>query len=314
MQFPKHFSRYSQITVLLLSATLAYTKASAQDQDTTYYGMRIMMDEVVIKAVKKGWDLQAFVRRMQTDTTFYKAFLGLKVVNYESENNIRILDANNKPLATMHNNTIQKVAGSCRTVSVVNERTSGDFYKKDRQPAYFTAELFQRLFFRPGKECGVTDRIADAHTGKGNKLDKAKEQLKQLVFNPGSKVSGVPFAGDKASIFDADMMSKYDFSLKFDTYEGVECYVFRAVPKKEYAGDVIFNQLDTWFRTADYSIMARDYSLSYHTMVYDFDVRMKVRLEQKEGRLLPASIDYQGNWHVMMKKRERAVLNIVFDY
>jgi hypothetical protein len=81
--------------------------------------------------------------------------------------------------------------------------------------------------------------------------------------------------------------------------------VFRAVPKKEYVDEVVYNDLTTWFRKSDYTILARDYSLSYKAGVYDFDVNMKVRTQQIGSRLIPARIEYDGNWHVFGKKRER---------
>lgn len=287
--------------------------AQTEDTDTTSYGMRIMMDEVVIKAVRKGWDLDAFIHRMKTDTTFYKAFTSLKVVAYESENRIRISDEHNRLLAALHNNTSQTVQNGCRTVKVNGEQVSGKYYTSGGNPRYYTAEMFQRLFFNPGTECGISDLIRPAKAPQG-KLEKNKEQLKQLVFNPGSRIGGIPFVGDKASVFEPETAKMYDFHLKFELYEGQECYLFQAIPKPEYADKVVFNKLDTWFRTSDYSIMARDYALSYRTMVYDFDVVMKVRLEQVGARLLPATIEYQGNWHVISKKRERSVLQIRFDY
>jgi hypothetical protein len=111
--------------------------------------------------------------------------------------------------------------------------------------------------------------------------------------------------GDKAAIFEPDVDKMYDFKLLSEMHDGVECYVFKAIPKKEYADDVVYNELTTWFRKTDYAIVARDYSLSYKTLVYDFDVRMKVRTMLVNGKLLPQYIAYDGNWHVFSKKRER---------
>ncbi|MBL7712023.1 MAG: hypothetical protein JNL13_06155 [Chitinophagaceae bacterium] len=283
-------------------------------QDSTVSGLHIMMDEVVIKAAKNGWDLAGFIRRMKEDTTFYKAFLGLRVVAYTSDNEIRILDEDNKTLARLENRTVQTMKGDCRTVQVTNEQVSGDYYDRKKQARYYTAELFGNLFFRPRvNECGATDIIGRQARAKG-KIEKNKEQLKQLVFNPGSKVEGIPFVGKKASVFDEDIAQRYDFQLKFAQHNGEECYLFRAIPKPQYKDDVVYNQLDTWFRISDYAIVARDYALSYHTLLYDFDVVMKVRLEKVGQRLLPSTIDYRGNWHIFSKKRERSHFSILFDY
>jgi hypothetical protein len=287
----------------------------AQDIDTTILGMHFTMDEVVIKSAKNGWDVNGFIRRMKEDTTFYKAFLGLRVVNYTSDNEISFADENNKTIAHLENRTEQSMRGNCRTVKISREKVNGNYYDRKKNPRYYTAELFQNLFFRVREnECGQSDNITSSTQAKGQ-MEKHKEQLKQLVFNPGSKVDGIPFIGKKASVFeDKGIRQRYDFRLKYVMYNGEECYFFQAIPKEEYKDEVVYNQLDTWFRVSDYAIVARDYALSYSTLFYDFDVVMKVRLEKSGTRLLPSSIDYRGNWHVFSKKRERAKFNILFDY
>jgi hypothetical protein len=90
--------------------------------------------------------------------------------------------------------------------------------------------------------------------------------------------------------------------------------VFSAVPKRQYADDVVYDVFTTWFRKSDYAILQRDYSLSYKTMAYDFDVDMKVRMTQSGNRILPAYISYNGNWHVFSKKRERVRFTVALDY
>lgn len=300
------------IFLLMMSLSL---HTHAQELDTTIMGMHITLDEFVIKEAKKGWDIDGFIKRMKEDTTFYKAFLGLRVVDYTSDNEISFVDEKGKTIAHLENRTEQNVKRNCRTVIVTREIVTGDYYNRKNKAQYYTAEMFQNLFFRPRvNECGVSDQIQSSSVSAG-KTDKHKEQLKQLVFNPGSKVEGIPFVGKKASVFeDKGIRQRYDFKLRYVQYNGEECYFFQAIPKEEYKDEVVYNQLDTWFRVSDYAIVARDYALSYKTMLYDFDVVMKVRLEKSRQRLLPSSIDYRGNWHVFSKKRERSKFKILFDY
>src|SRR5690606_17105350 len=112
--------------------------------------------------------------------------------------------------------------------------------------------------------CGEDDIVAGAMEVRDKgQLEKSKYQLKQLIFNPGSKVAGVPFMGDKAAIFDPDVAKLYDFQLLSQEYAGEECFVFKAVPKKGNEEDVVYKELYTWFRKSDYAILARDYTLSY---------------------------------------------------
>lgn len=300
--------------LLILLLTLSNC-VYAQQPDTSIFKYPIKMDEVVVSAVRGGWDVNGFIRRVKNDTTFYKAFKSLRVVSYNAINDIRVYDNRGAIKASYYSKTHQQVQNGCRTMTVENEKVSGNFFKNDRRYRYYTAELYGYLFFTNGKVCGDNDIVAGTlyESGRGS-LEKNKYRLKQLMFNPGSKVAGVPFMGDKAAIFEPDVAKMYNFRLESDTYEGQDCYVFKAIPKKEYADDVVYNEFNTWFRKSDYAIVARDYSLSYNTMVYDFDVRMHVRTTQVGKRLLPSYITYDGNWYVFSKGRERVKFTTTLSY
>src|ERR1019366_6177144 len=120
------------------------------------------------------------------------------------------------------------------------------------------------LFFAKEPICNETDLVTspDDARGKGQ-MEKNKYELKQLIFNPGSKVSSVPFMGDRVSIFEQGEAEKYDFKIAQEMYNGQECFVFKITPKSGYERKALYNNLTTWFRENDYSIVARDYSLSY---------------------------------------------------
>ena len=291
----------------VLASCFIYTVSYSQVKDTSIFSLPIQMDEYVLQASRDGWDVSSFIRRVQNDTTFYKAFKTLRIVPYTAVNDIRILGKGNSVRASLYSKTRQTISKGCRSMTVLEEKTTGDFYKRNKQYNYYTAELYAYLFFTDKPVCGETNTVAGSENDRGSgQIEKNKWQLKQLIFNPGSKVAGVPFAGNKAAIFVPDFAKMYVFKIMFVEYAGEDCYLFTAVPKKEYKDDVIYNELSTWFRKSDYSIMARTYSLSYKTLLYDFDVKMKVRLNEVNGQLVPTSISYGGNWHVATKKRERA--------
>jgi hypothetical protein len=304
-----------KVWCVVLFLFIGYTNVFSQGKDTSIFDFPIQMDEFLLKASREGWDVGEFIRRVKNDTTFYKAFKTLHLVPYTSVNDIRILGKNNQVTASLFSRTRQNVKNRCRTMDVLEEKTTGDFYNKKKEYSYYTAELYAYLFFTTKRICGENNIVAGTENVKGKgQMEKSKWQLKQLIFNPGSKVAGVPFAGNKAAIFEPEIAKMYDFKLMLVEYGGEDCYLFSAVPKKEYKGDVIYNELSTWFRKSDYAIVARDYSLSYKTLVYDFDVKMKVRLKNVGGKLLPSTISYGGNWHVATKKRERAQFTTVITY
>lgn len=292
---------------LLFIAIFSFSFCHAQlTKDSSIFQVPLKMDEVVVKAVRRGWDVAGFIKRVKTDTTFYKSFRSLHIVSYSATNDIRVYNDKGQVKASLLSKTKQTVADRCRTMQVLEEKTTGDFYKTGRRYRYYTAELYAYLFFTFGKVCNEDDVVAGALTAKGKgSLEKSKYRLKQLLFNPGSKVAGIPFMSDKAAIFEPDVARMYEFRLMSQDYNGQACYVFQAIPKKGYEKDVVYNEFSTWFRKTDYAIVARDYSLSYNTMVYDFDVKMKVRTAQVGSRILPARIEYDGNWHIFTKNRER---------
>lgn len=278
----------------------------AYGQDTSVFKYPIAMDEVVVSAKREGWDVQGFIKRVQNDTTFYKAFKTMRVTTYNATNDIRVYDKRGKVAASLYSKTRQRAWRGCRAMDVLEEKVIGNFYKKKKEYRYYTAELYAYLFFTEDTLCKQNDIVADALNEKeGGTIGKNKYRLKQLMFNPGSKVAGIPLMGDKAAIFEPDVAKMYDFKLASEEYNGVECYVFKAIPKPQYKDDVVYNNLSTWFRKSDYSIVARDYSLSYSTLAYDFDVRMQVRTQQVNGKLVPTRIEYDGNWHVLSQGRER---------
>ncbi len=305
----KQIQRNILYFLLLIAASSLHGYAHAQRLDTgSIFSQPIQMDEVIVKS---GFDVNAFIRRVQTDTTFYKAFRSMHLIEYSAVNSFLVFDRKEQVVASMDSRTKQLRANGCRTTKVLEQKTTGDFFKRNGEYNYYTAELFAYLFLAPSPVCGENDIVAGAMDarGKGQK-EKSKYELKQLIFNPGAKVSGVPFMGDRASIFEAGEAEKYSFKIEQQEYEGQSCYVFRIMPKSGYERAVIYDELSTWFRKSDYSIVARDYTLSYHTLVYDFDVRMKVRTKEIGGRLYPTSIAYDGNWHVLTKKRERVKFTV----
>lgn len=297
--------------LFILPFLFVFSPASAQD--TSIFRYPIELAEVVIQ--DKGFDVQEFIRRVRNDTTFYKAFRSLRVTSYSAVNDIKVYDKKGKVKASLHSNTKQTANKGCRTMKTENEQVTGDFYKRNGDYRYYTAELYAYLFFTKKTVCGENDVVAGYLNQKGKgQIEKSKGQLKQLIFNPGSRINGIPGMGEKAAIFEPEQAERYDFKIYPDTFAGIPCYVFKATPKKGQEGKVVYDELTTYFRRSDYSIVARDYTLSFSTLAYDFKVRMKVRTQQFGKKLLPTRIDYDGNWHVFTQDRERVKFTAQFNY
>ncbi|NDC41487.1 MAG: hypothetical protein EBZ77_08055 [Chitinophagia bacterium] len=258
-------------------------------------------------------DTRAFVRRIKTDTSFFKAFKTMRLVPFRATTSCIAYNRQGSQEAILNLDSRQVVTPKrCRKTETISKTVTGPFFDKHGNPNYYTAEMFLNLFFTEKWLCNENDIVAGSFDSRGKgKLEKNKMALKQLIFNPGSKIEGVPFMGDKASVFDDDEVVKYILSVSIDSLAGQPCYKFSVVPRPEYSSKVVYNELTTCFAITDYSIVARNYSLSFKNMLYRFDVAMKVSTTLVNGRLLPAHIYYNGNWHVFTKAPER--MQVVMD-
>lgn len=272
--------------------------------DNARLSQMIQLSEVV---VRNKLDVESFIQRVKNDTTFFKAFKNLRVLSFTSMNDIRMKNKKGGIAASLQSKTRQHVANGCRTMEVLNESITGDFYDKNKDYNYYTAELYASLFFTKGQVCGETNIVAGSQRNVKSKkgMEKNKEQLKMLFFDPGKKIPGIPLMGDKTAIFDKDNADKYDFSLDYVDLNGQSCYLFTI--KAKSGKGVVIDNMTTWFNTKSMEVVARNYDLSYDAGVYDFNVHMEVQMTQYGELTVPSTLRYVGTWDVAFKKRERGV-------
>lgn len=305
---------------VLLFSCLLFISFLGHTQDTTLVidDQKITLGEVV---VRNNFDYRKVLKIIQEDTTFYKAFKNLRIIGYTSFNSIQMLDKKGKVQASLNSKTRQTRADGCRTMEVLQEQVTGDFYDRKGGYNYNTAELYASLFFTKGKECGEDNIVKGRKlTTEGKKgIEKQKEQLKMLFFLPGKKIPGIPFIGNKLDLYDASARKVYDYRLDVQEYKGKPVYVFSIQPKDKLGlfrkDDVVIDEMVTWFDIKTLEVLARNYSLSYKAGVYDFDVAMEVEMTRVGNLVVPSVLRYKGNWDVVFKKRERSIFTAtIFDY
>lgn len=303
---------------LLIAFLLISAVTTAQDTSIIIDNKKINLPEVV---VRNHFDYKKVLQQIKDDTTFYKAFRNLRILNYSSFNDIKMMDKSGAVKASLFGKTQQQRASGCRTMTILQEQTTGDFYDKNHQYNYLTAELYAALFFTKGKICGE-DNIVTGHvisTAGQSGISKHKEQLKMLFFNPGKKIKGIPFIGDKLDLYDDHAAKVYDYRLDVQEFQGKPCYVFSITPKEKLGlfrkDDIVVDAMITWFDIKTLEVLARNYSLSYKAGVYDFDVSMEVEMTKYQNLLVPKILRYKGKWDVVFKKRERGVFTAtLFDF
>ncbi|MEO5499898.1 MAG: hypothetical protein ABIR31_00525 [Ginsengibacter sp.] len=274
----------------------------------------ITLSEIV---VNNKLDVISFIQRIKNDTTFYKAFRNLHILGYTAFNDIRMLDKNGNSQATLLSKTKQVRSNNCRKMEVLEEKHTGDIFDSQGNYNYYTLQMYAGLFFTKDSVCGENNIVKgrEFSTAGLSGMDKRKEQLKKLFFNPGEKITGLPFISNKSEIFDESMADKYNMEVDFRDYNNQPCYVFMVKVKPGRESGVVINEMTTWFAEKTFDIVARNYSLSYDAGVYDFKVDMEARLIKVGDLLVPNLLKYNGNWKVMFKKRERGVFTAtLFDF
>lgn len=278
----------------------------AQD-DTVFTGKKVITLSDVV--VDKNLNVPGFINKIKNDSSYYKAFRNLHIIGYTAVNDIRMLDKRGGLNASLFSKTRQLRNNNCRTMQVLQEEVTGDFYTLEKQYNYYTAQMYASLFFTRGSVCNEDNIVAGREFSTGGKsgLEKHKEQLKMLFFNPGKKIKGLPFMSNKTAIYDDDMADKYDMSIDMDTYNNTLCYIFKQKVKPGKGDGVIVDEMTTWFDEKSFEVLARNYTLSYDAGVYDFEVQMEVQMTRVGNLTVPALIRYNGNWKAITKKRERGV-------
>lgn len=291
---------------------------SAQDTTVRIDNQSFTLAEVV---VRNNFDYRRLLNQIKEDTTFYKAFRNLRILGFTSYNDIKMLNRKGGVTASLYSKTRQNRSNGCRTMDVLEEKITGDFYDRKGEYNYETPELYAGLFFTKGTICGEDNIVKGRTRNVSNKrgMEKHKEQLKMLFFNPGKKIPGIPLIGNKLDLYDDDAHKLYDYRLDLEEYKGQLCYVFSITPKENLSflknDRVVVDQMTTWFDQKTLEVLGRNYSLSYKALVYDFDVQMEVEMGKFEGLTVPKILRYKGNWDVAFKKRERAVFTAtLFDF
>ena len=299
---------------LIIFLPLSLTAQIKNDTVVFVEGKKITLSEVV---VNNKINVPAFIERVRTDTTFYKAFRTLHIIGFTALNDIRMVNKDQEIKAALRSKIKQIRNNNCRSMEVLEESTTGDIYDDNKNFNYYTGEMYAGLFFTKGSICGEDNIIKgrDLSTAGLSGMEKHKAQLKMLFFNPGRQINGLPFISGKTAIFDKDMEDKYDMNIDMEEHNNTSCYIFTIKAKPERKGDVVIDEMTTWFNDKTFEIVARNYSLSYDAGVYDFDVQMQVELTKSGEYLVPSLIRYVGNWKAIFKKRERGIFTAtLFDF
>ena len=272
------------------------------------------IDTVAVK-VKSGFTPEDFIKATQKDTSFYRAFKNLRVFPHREESKIWVFDKEAGEKANLKRSTKHYNQKNYAWIVLLSEKTEGKFYTKKKEHHYFTAEMFDKVFF-PRDTFFASNTIINPYQQKKpenrSKTEKYYEQLKTFMFSPGTGVDGVPLIGDKLDIFSPQMRKFYDFTVqKVNFQDSIPCYLFACKRKKEFSeSKVVIQSLETFYDRRTMNIIARKYQIKDSNPMFSFDIKMDIRLIKIKQEYFPQLIRYDGQWNIPLKKKEKISFEI----
>src|SRR5688572_607156 len=118
------------LMLLLLHGFLS----SAQDtSDVEAVRRTVQLSEVVVRS---DLNIPRFLQRIKNDSSYHKAFKNLHILGYTSLNFIQMRNKKGKVQASLESRTRQNRANGCRTMDVLEEKATGDFYDRNKNFNY----------------------------------------------------------------------------------------------------------------------------------------------------------------------------------
>ncbi|MFT6849704.1 MAG: hypothetical protein ACJATA_000502 [Sphingobacteriales bacterium] len=275
----------------------------------------VVLDSLVITA--NPLMAEDFIREIEKDTLFYRAFADLKFYEYLAENKIYTYDKKGRKDAFIYRKVDHVIRDSVHISNVLLTKDSGDVFKRNGDFELFTVQMLSYLF-NMGGEINLSN--AKEYDEKSDGVEgKLKEKLKLLIARPGTRIDGIPFISGKTAIFEPDMRQYYDYTFHHATYrDTMNVYRFECILKKDLKSnkedDLIINELTTIFDKKTFNIVARYIDVSYKSMLADCDIRMNFELAYVGRKLLTEVVEYDGYWDIPFRKKEKVSFKVVHDF
>ena len=278
----------------------------------------VTLAEVDISAVSDSFDTQGFINIVNNDTTFYFAFKAMNYYPARYKGWLKVFKKGEKEKGVIERKALRHKENKTMWVTIEEEKVSGKVKRKNGEFNYKTAETWDEVFFPKKKHFVALYSRKEFDKEKGQSAaEKHRLEIKQMVFNPGNEVEGVPLVGNKMGIFEPEMQPYYNFSVYPGKYkDSINCWIFEAEVKPEYRkGKTVIKSLVTYFDNKNYNVMKRVYNIEYYSIPLDFNIEVEVENHYFKGVLLPEKIRYNGFFNIPFMKKEMIEFELYdFDY
>jgi hypothetical protein len=284
-----------KVFIIVIASSLLNNVVSQKNSDRI--AAVVTLDSFTVIASKQGFNVSDFIDLVINDASFYKAFQNLRITNCEFSNSVLARHNLRKEYDSHESRCQQEVDyEKCRKMNTLSINESAGFKKRKQKHQYYTAELYENVFFTKGEVCSGNQ--IKPHT------DNRIEAIKRFMFSPGQKID-LPIIGRKTGIFEQKNLEDYEFSISQSQFQNSSIYIFAVkLKEKVRSNKYLINSMETYFSRTDFSVVYRRYHLKFNNGIVNCDIKLSVTLQHSDGSLLPKMIQYEGFWNIPFKRKE----------
>ena len=272
----------------------------------------VVLDSIMVTAVKDGFSVEEFIHYVKTDTTFYQGFKNLRYYNHDYHSDLKVLKKSGEVLGSLFRSGKYAITNEQLVVHIDSTFDDGKIFNRKGKYRHYTPEFFDKIFF-PKDTITVSKYARSGEKKMEDENEQNEEDAKTIVFSIGS---GDVEAGNsknkkKLAVFDIDMQQYYDYLISQEVFQdSIECYSF-TVRMKEGLKDkeqeqVLIRELVSYFDKETFNVMYRKYVMSYRYWLIDLDVSVEVYMDYADSKLVPSYVHYNGFWDIPFAKPEHA--------
>ena len=272
----------------------------------------VVLDSVMITAVKDGFSIEEFIHYVKTDTTFYQGFKNLRYYNHDYHSDLKVLKKGGEVLGSLFRSGKYAITNEQLVVHIDSTFDDGRIFNRKGEYRHYTPEFFDEIFF-PKDTISVTKFARNREKEIEDENEQNEEDAKTIIFSIGS---GNVEAGNsknkkKLAVFDIDMQQYYDYLISQETFQdSIKCYSFTVRMKedleKKEQEQILIRELISFFDKETFNVIYRKYVMSYKNWLIDLDVSVEVYMDYAESELVPSYIHYNGFWDIPFAKPEHA--------
>ena len=276
----------------------------------------VVLDSVMITAVKDGFSVEEFIHYVKTDTTFYQGFKNLRYYNHDYHSDLKVLKKSGEVLGSLFRSGKYEITNEQLVVHIDSTFYDGKIFNRKGEYRHYTPEFFDEIFF-PKDTIAVTKYARSGEKKMEDENKQNEEDAKTIVFSIGSGdvEAGNSKSKKKLAVFDIDMQQYYDYLISQEIFQdSIECYSFTVRIKKglkeKEEEQVLIRELVSYFDKETFNVMYRKYVMSYRYWLIDLDVIVEVYMDYADSELVPSYVHYNGFWDIPFAKPEHADFKI----